>query len=65
MGWFIISPDVRFRVCISFAFVWDFSVREFVAVPLYFFRSLLPCGMPATGSERAQLHRLNSPSGPP
>ena len=43
----------------------DFSVREFVAVPLYHFRAHLHCGMPATGRELAQLQRLNSPSGPP
>ena len=30
-----------------------FSVREFVAVPLYFFRSHLHCGMSATGRELA------------
>jgi hypothetical protein len=66
MGWFIISPDVRFRVYFAL-FVWDlcgicvgFSMREFVAVPLYHFRAHLHCGMPATGRELAQLQRLNS-----
>ena len=39
-----------------------FSMREFVAVPLYHFRAHLHCGMalPATGRELAQLQLLNS-----
>ena len=45
MGWFIISPDVRFRVCIPFAiaFVWAYFVREFCgsSVVLFPFSSLL------------------------
>jgi hypothetical protein len=46
---------------VAFVCVWDFGVREFMAVPLYLWRSHLHCGMPATGSES---QRLNSPSGP-
>ena len=60
MGWFIISPDVRFRVCFSFAiaFVWDFLCESLLQFRCTI--SVLHCGMPATGRELAQLQRLNS-----